>query len=364
VDVGAKKLNTVTVETPIGGTLGVSKSVAIEGEAIVITPTPFSNYKLGSLKATYMDSLFEEVELVVTDGLFIMPDAPVTIKATFNYEGGFIVIPPFIAPSTFTVTATSGEGGIITPANTTLEKGKEITLNIVPDKGFKIEDVKVNDKSMGPVSSYTILDISSNMDVVATFKRGFDIPPMDNWMNPFMDISEENWYFSSVRFVSSMGLFTGTGNDSFSPMNKMTRGMLVTVLYRFDGNNEKVPGYFMDVDLNQWYANGVVWAAGKKIVNGFEDDTFRPNDNITREQLAVILYRYGKYAGYNLSSTGDISVFKDSDVISSYALESIKWAVNEGLITGKGEGILDPRGEASRAEVATILMRFIMMLAD
>ena len=172
------------------------------------------------------------------------------------------------------------------------------------------------------------------------------------------------WYYDSVKFVSGMGLFNGTGDGTFSPFDKMTRGMLVTVLHRFNGVEEEFTGYFEDVDNTKWYSNGVFWAAENKIVTGYDDGSFKPDNNITREQLALILYRYTKFAGYDIGSYEDIDEFSDVDSISSFAAESMKWAVSEGLITGKGNGILDPKGEASRAEVATILMRFIELLAN
>ena len=176
---------------------------------------------------------------------------------------------------------------------------------------------------------------------------------------PFTDVKEGDWYYESVAYVFQQGLMTGTSDTAFSPNLTTTRGMIVTILYRMEGSPE-APGWapFADVPQGKYYAHPVAWAAWNGIVNGKTATTFAPEEHITREQLAAILYRYAKFKGYDVSAQGDLSQFTDRGKIRAYALEAMSWANAEGMITGKGKGILDPGGPATRAQVAAILQRF------
>ena len=158
----------------------------------------------------------------------------------------------------------------------------------------------------------------------------------------FADVAVSHWAADSVQFVSSRELFTGTGNDVFDPMGDMTRAMLVTVLARLDGQDTE--------GGETWYSKAMNWG----VKTGVTDGT-APESNITREQLAVMLYRYAKAE----KTQADLSGFADSGSISDWASDAMNWAVAEGIITGKSGGKLDPSGLASRAEVATMLQRFI-----
>jgi len=135
--------------------------------------------------------------------------------------------------------------------------------------------------------------------------------------------------------------------------------MIVTILHRLEGEpSSQESTAFLDIPLDAWYADAVAWAAEHGIVVGYSDTAFGPNDPITREQMAAILYRYAQYKGYDVSAQADLSKFTDTGKISAYALPALQWANAEGLINGKGNGVLDPRGQATRAEAAAILMRF------
>ncbi len=181
-------------------------------------------------------------------------------------------------------------------------------------------------------------------------------PDEPKWANPFGDVKETDWYYSAVEFAASNSLFRGTAADAFTPNGEMTRGMLATVLHRLAKEPDAGVGQaFRDVDDSQYYAQAVSWAAGKGIVNGYGDGTFGPEHSITREQLAAMLWRYaGSPAG-----SGDLSVFTDADRVDAWAVDALKWAVEQKLVNGKGNGILDPGGTATRAEVAAILMRCV-----
>ena len=145
---------------------------------------------------------------------------------------------------------------------------------------------------------------------------------------PFTDVKASSWYYPAVKYVYENNIITGTNSYTFSPTTKLTRGMLVTILYRMEGA-PTVTGApkFSDVkDSSKYYYKAVKWASDKKIVSGYQDGRFGPGDNVTREQLAVILNSYAKYKGKNVSATNNLSVFEDKDKIASWALPQVKWA--------------------------------------
>ena len=177
---------------------------------------------------------------------------------------------------------------------------------------------------------------------------------------PFTDVNENDWYYSAVKYVYDNGLMSGISNTTFAPNANTTRGMIVTVLYRLENQpNVNIDNSFNDVKVSDYYGNAIYWAKQNNIVTGYNSTTFAPNDNITREQMATILYRYAVYKGYTVNKTADLSSFSDEANINSYALTPIKWAVASNIISGMGDGTISPLGNASRAQIATILMRFI-----
>ena len=153
-------------------------------------------------------------------------------------------------------------------------------------------------------------------------------------------------------------MMKGADEDSFAPGVTTTRGMIVTILHSMEGKPEAKGTAFPDVADGQYYADAVAWASAKGIVGGYSNGNFGPNDPITREQMAAILYRYASTQDMEVNQRGNLNQFSDQGEISSYAREALAWANGAGLITGKGEGILDPRGPAVRAQVAAIFQRF------
>lgn len=178
----------------------------------------------------------------------------------------------------------------------------------------------------------------------------------------FTDVGAKAWYHEAVDFVVYNGLMNGMSATSFAPNDSMTRAMLVTVLWRFDGSMPGCTGSFTDVPAGTWYTEAVAWAAENGIVNGTGNGKFSPNAKITREQMAAILYRYADFRLYSTSARGDLSSFPDAASVHSYAYDAMSWAVAEGFITGStvgGKAYLLPTGNATRAQVAAILMRFV-----
>jgi len=184
-------------------------------------------------------------------------------------------------------------------------------------------------------------------------------------VTPFIDVVTGKWYANAVKYVYSNNIIKGYNSYTFAPTDNVTRGMLVTILYRMEGE-PSVSGKnkFLDVqDSTKYYYKAVKWATDKGIVNGYENGNFGPNDNIQRQQLAVILNKYAKYKGKKTTQTNDLKIYKDADKISSYAINQMKWAVGAGVISGNenrqtGEKTLNPKGAASRAEVAAMLEKY------
>lgn len=181
---------------------------------------------------------------------------------------------------------------------------------------------------------------------------------------PFTDVSTSDWFYSDVMFVYENGLFSGTDSRSFSPNASMTRAMLVTVLYRLEGEPVGTgSSSFSDVCSGSYYEKAVAWAAANGIVTGTGSTSFSPDAKVTREQLAAILYRYAQYKKLDTDAGAKLDSFSDAGNVSGYASEALSWAVSEGLING-ASGRLMPKGDATRAQVAAILHRFVENVMD
>lgn len=181
----------------------------------------------------------------------------------------------------------------------------------------------------------------------------------------FVDVKLGSWYYNSIVYAVSNGLMNGVGDSKFEPEEGMTRAMLVTVLWRYEGSPKQRPSTFSDVRRGQWYSEAVSWAAKNGIVTGVGDNKFEPDTQITREQIATILYRYAQKKRADTAARGSLSAFPDNGKVNGWAKTALQWCVGEGLIGGTNENgrvYLDPQGTATRAQVATILMRYIEKL--
>ena len=243
----------------------------------------------------------------------------------------------------------------------TPEAGDTVTITLDPDAGYEVDEVIVTDRNGDEVEvtanrngTYTFKQPRGRVTIEVTFVR------TDSGL-PFIDVAENAWYYDAVEYVYENGMMNGTGSNVFSPNATTTRGMIVTMLYRLEGE-PRVSGTstFDDVADGMYYADAVIWANANGIVTGYDEATFGPNDAITREQMAAILYRYAQYKGYDTTQGGmAIREYADYEEISEYALIAMDWAVNAGLVTGTTSSTLTPDGSAVRAQVATIFMRFM-----
>lgn len=184
-----------------------------------------------------------------------------------------------------------------------------------------------------------------------------ELEPVDR---VFSDIDENAWYYDSVSFVYKKGIMTGMSDTGFGPRESLSRAQFATILYRMEGEPETVynSAAFVDVSDDTFFTNPAMWAKSTGIVMGYEDGRFAPADEITREQMAVMMYRYAEMLGLNTSVRGDLGGFPDASQVSPFAVEEMKWAVGSGLIQGD-QGMINPQGKAERAQCATIIMRFM-----
>ena len=265
--------------------------------------------------------------------------------------------------TTYKVTTSAVNNGGVNASPSNAEKGATITITLSPDKGYKLDKLTVTDGSGKSVSTvkksdtvYTFTMPASAVKVGVSYVKATETPSKTK----FNDVSANDWFASAVDYVTGKGMMNGTADNTFSPKANTTRGMVVTVLYRLENQPSTSVASFTDVASGAYYANAVAWANANGIVSGYGSGKFGPNDKVTREQLAAILYRYAQYKKYDVSVGEDTNIlsYDDAQSISSYAIPAIQWACGAGVVTGKSGSKLDPKGNATRAEVAAMLMRF------
>lgn len=263
--------------------------------------------------------------------------------------------------TTYKVTTSAVNNGGVNASPSSAEKGAAITITLSPDKGYKLDKLTVIDgfgKTVSTVKKsdtvYTFTMPASAVKVGVSYVKATETPSKTK----FNDVSANDWFASAVDYVTGKGMMNGTADNTFSPKANTTRGMVVTVLYRLENQPSTSAASFTDVASGAYYANAVAWANANGIVSGYGSGKFGPNDKVTREQLAAILYRYAQYKKYNVSGAKSLDGYTDAQSVSSYAVPALQWANAAGVVTGKSGSKLDPKGNATRAEVAAMLMRF------
>ena len=315
----------------------------------VTTPLKLTFDKEGTYKA-----VFQLVD-VDTGKVLGSGEKTITVRTPSSGGGGSV---------SYAVAVSGSSHGDVKVSPSRASAGSLVTITVTPDEGYVLADLTVTDKSGKEIKvteksggKYTFTMPSSQVTVEAEFV------PEDGAL-PFGDVAESSWYCDAVRYAYDNGLINGVSDTAFAPASRLTRGMLVTLLYRMEKEPAAKGGnVFSDVEADSWYADAVAWSAANGLVEGYEDGAFRPDNAITREQMALILYRYAALKGYDTDAKGDMSVFADGEQVSPWAAEAMTWAVGEQLLSGKGNGVLDPTGTATRAEVAQILMNFCENIA-
>ncbi len=273
-------------------------------------------------------------------------------------------------PDRYRVRISSARNGAVKADVTRAEARAMVTLTVEPENRYGLETLKVtssrgNEMALTDVGGnrFTFYMPSADVEVTASFHwTGLEHIDMN-----FLDVVESDWYHEAVHFVFESGMMKGTDQGLFSPDVDTSRGMIVTILHRLEGTPQAGLSGFADVPAGEYYTDAVGWAAQNGIVSGYGEGAegmFGPNDSITREQLAAILYRYAEKKGLDVTVRGDLSTYADAGSVSDYAVEPLRWAVGVGLISGMGDGTIAPGGKATRAQVATILTRYCQNLAD
>ena len=272
-----------------------------------------------------------------------------TLYAHWNYTGGGGGGGGSVTTK-YTLSFDTNGGSAI--AKVTKEKGTTVDLGqYVPTREGYTFAGWYSDEAL--TQKVTSVKLNGNTTVYAKWTENAVTPTL-----PFTDVKSGDWFYEAVQYVYDKGMMTGVSADRFAPASTTTRGMIVTILYRLENEPEVSGGSaFTDVESGAWYADAVAWAAANDIVNGTSATTFAPNSPITREQMAAILYRYAAYKGYDVSQKADLSGYTDAASISDYAKDALAWANAQKLITGVTDTTLNPQGSATRAQVATILMR-------
>ena len=265
--------------------------------------------------------------------------------------------------TTYAITAPDAENGTVRVSPSRASRGTTVTITVTPDEGYELESLTVLDSRDNEIpltdkgdGKYTFTMPAGRVTVEASFA---EIAPEPL---PFGDVDDGDWFADAVRFVYENGMMNGVSETDFAPHATTSRSMIVTILYRLEG--EPVVDYamdFTDVAGDAYYAEAVRWAASEGIVGGYGGGLFGADDAVTREQLAVILYRYAVYKGYDVSIGEDTNILSYDDFadLSEYAIPAMQWACGAGVITGVTDATLVPQGEATRAQVAAMLMRFV-----
>lgn len=247
----------------------------------------------------------------------------------------------------------------------TLQNDSGATSTLVTAVSGNGEPVSINGQALSTGGSATVaIPNSGKTDIVVGIgAKTYTLTILRNsgtGANPFTDVSEKDWFYGDVMFAYENGLMIGTGNAQFRPHGTATRGMMATILWRMAGSPApKGNSSFTDVEAGTWYTDAIAWTAENGIFLGYGNNKVGPNDSITREQLAAIFFRYADYKGCDMNAKGELDKFRDAGQVSDYARAAMQWAVGSGLIQGKPDGVLDPQGTATRAEIAAMLHRFL-----
>jgi len=328
------------------------------GDTVTFTVRPAYQYILKSVSVYTNDSYRQSIQ-VTRDKYdwntfsFTMPNASVVIAPTYTSDY-------------YTISVDGGSHGSVSieaePAGTNSYYGirnEYVYIDATPNTGYKVKSVTVVDKYNDSIKVYESSTANryyfTMPDSNVTVKVEFAPRVMSN---PFTDVRSTDWFYDAVNYVYSEGIMDGTSVYMFSPNNATSRGMLVTILWRLAGEPVVTGTSFSDVSSSAYYYYAVLWASKYGIVDGLGNNMFGPDQAITREQFAVILYRYAQHCGYSTSANSTLVGYADSNKISSYALTAMRWACGAGLFEGDERANLNPQGQTTRAAAAKLLMTF------
>ncbi len=373
----------VNIDTKNGGdvALTVKNADLNEVSSIVFdkgtdaTKDPVATINGGNFENLVVNEGAESTKLLINGGRFNPNAAPPSDGIVIDIEkhlasgleynpwtGEVYKEPEYTGKYSYEIFTKVGDNGTISVDRYATE-GDDVTITVSPDEAYLLDEltvttggkeVEVKDNGDG---TYTFKMPSADAKIVVTFAEDPDWEPAPEM--PFTDVNEGDWFYDVVLYAYDNGLMTGVSATEFAPNQTTTRGMIVSMLARLEGVTSAEDAGFADVAANDWYATAVNWAASVGVVNGYEDNTFRPNAPITREQMAAILYNYADYKGYDVSARADLSDYADAASISSWAEDVLAWANAEGLINGMTATTIDPQGATTRAQTAAMFERFL-----
>ncbi len=282
------------------------------------------------------------------------------------------------------ITIINPKNGEVSVSDDWAYEDEKITLTITPDKGYVVDKIEIVDDEGDKINAkkvedkddkYTFRMANCDVTVTVTFKeegkttedtdKEEDKDDEETTELNFTDVKESDWFYKGVAYVVDKGVMSGVSENQFDPSGKLTRAMLVQMLYNMESRPAcDAENAFIDVPVGQWYTDAVIWANDAKIVSGMGEGLFAPNMEITREQMVAMLYNYAKYKGYDVTASADLSAFADTASVSAWAQPAMQWAVAEGYISGMGDSQLAPQGTATRAEIASVIMRFMEATAE
>ena len=296
-------------------------------------------------------------------------DYEVRIAATdsaFASEAVQVHVSPYTGKYSYEISTNVGDNGTISVDRYATE-GERVTITVSPDDAYKLDDLSVTARGKDVEltdngdCTYTFTMPSGDVKISATFAEDPDWTepeePATDVSEIFIDVAPNAWYKDAVQYAYDNGLMTGVSGTEFAPEATTTRAMIVSILARLENVTSAEFAGFADVSADDWYATAVNWAASAGVVSGTGDGNFSPNAAITREQLAAMLMNYSAWKGEDVSARADLSAYSDQP--STWATETMQWAVAEGLISGVTADQLQPQGNATRAQVAAILQRFL-----
>lgn len=325
---------------------------ASKGDLVQVIVEPYNGYVMNSLSISergYWGSSVDYWQSWKHDNVyyFNMPDSDVNIYVDFTE-----------AASEHIVYVDTAKNGTLKADTTWAAYGQKVYVTATPDKGYELSSLFVKTARGEQLKVYEAKKADTYYfympDEYVTVSAWF--APEASAL-PFADVSYTNWYYDAVKFVYDKGIMDGVSYYRFAPDATITRGMVVTMLWRMAGEPYESSAGFTDVASGRYYSTAVAWAAKNGIVEGMTSSTFAPDQAITREQLASILYRYAKWLGFS-GYGSDISGYTDAGKVSGYAYDAMCWAVKTGVVTGTSAKVLDPQGTATRAAAAQMFMNF------
>lgn len=343
----------VTVTLPTANDFIITAGTGFTNGSAAIEPDGTATFtvqpKAGLAVGTYSENI------TISDSGHVTLSIPATFTVR-QYSGGS-------SDPTYSITLPSRvTGGELKLSRRYAEKGESVTITAIPDEGYELDTLTVTDSKGKEIelthkggNEYTFKMPAGRVEIEVSFREiAVELP--------FTDVPEGVWYEDAAAYVYEHGLMAGTSATTFAPDATTSRSMIATILWRMAGS--PVVNYAMDytdVAQGQWYSEAIRWAASEGIVSGYGNGLFGTNDPITREQFAVMLYRYAQEQGYDVSIGENTNILSYTDVadLSEYAISAMQWAVGAGIINGTGDGsTLSPQGQATRAQAAVMLMRF------